>query len=147
MATKSRSKWFRKHLLRHNPIYYFQSATSLGQTPSYNCRLAYSGLKDKLAWQIHRSPDVSSHCLSVFLRLHCTDRETFWFHWRNNSPVSNMILWIFPIGYLLGSIQRFLPAAAWETLLSPKWKYLNSHYFWNWCDVNPNQITKPKGSG
>ena len=32
-------------------------------------RLAYSGLKDKLAWQIHRSPDVSSHCLSVFFEI------------------------------------------------------------------------------
>ena len=66
MATKSRSKWFRKHLLRHNPIYYFQSATSLGQTTlqTLHSKATRSTETERQIGVANRSP-VSSHCLSV----------------------------------------------------------------------------------
>ena len=36
MATKSSSKWFRKHLLRHNPIYYFQCTAHCTELKGYS---------------------------------------------------------------------------------------------------------------
>ena len=40
---------------------------------------------------------------------------------RNTGTLAHCLTWFFGyfLGYLLGSIQRFLPAAAWETLVSP----------------------------
>ena len=74
------------------------------------CRqhIQYTDWTIKWKWVIHATPPLRRDLVKISTRKLC-------------HTLAQCLIWYYGyfLGYLLGSIQRFLPAAAWETLVSP----------------------------